>query len=622
MQNDFVLGAEKPFWPLSTYAPYNFKPNLISEIDISPEELRVKFVECKAAGILAEYYSYEASKIASADQIFNNAKTNVLPAYEQALKHHRGAKPVPWNKIENPETIESGLSSGSTSSPAGVPSLGLNTSPASTVPAIARSDVSSSFGQTASPQLGAPSASDAAIQSTTLGSTSISQPNSSSASAAVSQSSGSLNGSSAFATAPRSPLTGLEASSQLNASAMDTPSGNAGETTSALNFGVDKAIALDCSSELERCSTFYFELVVFQVEKTLFKVPLHGFLEGSPTFSAKYLAQYTDRNIYAGSTEGESQSTIILGHSDEFPIDLTSDVSKTDFRRFLENLCPSPPQARATKSRSKDEWTSVLKVATLWKFNNIRTLAIENLEQYMSSVTSVDKILLGREFHHQVWLSDGLHELITRGKPLDESDFDQLGTSTCCHIVRERELCLGFGHRKPGDVCDVHEHRVHIRETFKADLERCADAATSAGLEPVLLPPVTPKVQKECASSVEMSVESKEPTDSDAATKSFGDLFPTASSPRMKKKKEKKRKARVAESGATTCNSAPPVAPSAVGVPVSAPFRFNFSAISSSEASVARFNFGPAATTKATVGPPAPSTVASVTETPKVSGPV
>lgn len=55
--NDLNPGTDKPLWPLSSYAPAKHEPLLISGLDESPEELRVKAVTALKNGNINEYVS-------------------------------------------------------------------------------------------------------------------------------------------------------------------------------------------------------------------------------------------------------------------------------------------------------------------------------------------------------------------------------------------------------------------------------------------------------------------------------------------------------------------------------------------------------------------------------------
>ncbi|KDR84254.1 hypothetical protein GALMADRAFT_87139 [Galerina marginata CBS 339.88] len=89
IKNDLTESVDKPIWPLSSYAAAKHEPLLISGLDESAEELRVKAFTASQAGSLNEYLSYESSRIAAAEQVYSNARMNSEQAYEQAAQQSK-----------------------------------------------------------------------------------------------------------------------------------------------------------------------------------------------------------------------------------------------------------------------------------------------------------------------------------------------------------------------------------------------------------------------------------------------------------------------------------------------------------------------------------------------------
>ncbi|TFL05240.1 hypothetical protein BDV98DRAFT_500720, partial [Pterulicium gracile] len=100
------------------------------------------------------------------------------------------------------------------------------------------------------------------------------------------------------------------------------------------------------------------------------------------------------------------------GESDDKPI-LLDGVEAVDFERFLNVLYP----LYVTLAQSEtlfDEWISILHLATMWRFADIRQLAIQNLTNYVSALPSLRKISLGSQYSVQSWFLEGC---IEGGKP-------------------------------------------------------------------------------------------------------------------------------------------------------------------------------------------------------------
>ncbi|KAJ7222612.1 hypothetical protein GGX14DRAFT_429278, partial [Mycena pura] len=90
IKDDLTSGKERPLWPLTSYGPAKFEPTLLSGLDESPEELRLRAATGAKAGNVNEYLSYESSKIAAAEQTFSNAAGNSFQVFEQASKNSKG----------------------------------------------------------------------------------------------------------------------------------------------------------------------------------------------------------------------------------------------------------------------------------------------------------------------------------------------------------------------------------------------------------------------------------------------------------------------------------------------------------------------------------------------------
>ncbi|KAJ7356606.1 hypothetical protein DFH08DRAFT_461495 [Mycena albidolilacea] len=70
IKNDLTMGKERPIWPLASYGPAKFEPTLLSGLDESPEELRLRAATAAKAGNVNEYLAYESSKMAAAEQVY------------------------------------------------------------------------------------------------------------------------------------------------------------------------------------------------------------------------------------------------------------------------------------------------------------------------------------------------------------------------------------------------------------------------------------------------------------------------------------------------------------------------------------------------------------------------
>jgi hypothetical protein len=87
-----------------------------------------------------------------------------------------------------------------------------------------------------------------------------------------------------------------------------------------------------------------------------------------------------------------------------------------------------------------EEWTSVLRLSSMWHFQKIRTTAIKAMDNL--SMDLVDKIVVARKFDVSSWLVPTLNELVQRQKPLDWSEGNRLGLEWVLKVAEVRE-CEG-----------------------------------------------------------------------------------------------------------------------------------------------------------------------------------
>ncbi|KAF5320891.1 hypothetical protein D9619_002113 [Psilocybe cf. subviscida] len=155
-----------------------------------------------------------------------------------------------------------------------------------------------------------------------------------------------------------------------------------------------------------------FELVVFMVENTLFRVLKQAFTAPGTAFEDKFL-EANQLGADAGSAPGQRLDN---------PIVLT-DADEKSFRAFLRVLYPFMWQGPV---EAYEDWLGVLRLATLWKFDQIRKRAIEALEAHSTFTlppgsdaepknvvkASLLKLQVGREYHIRQWVTNALCSLL------------------------------------------------------------------------------------------------------------------------------------------------------------------------------------------------------------------
>jgi hypothetical protein len=85
-----------------------------------------------------------------------------------------------------------------------------------------------------------------------------------------------------------------------------------------------------------------------------------------------------------------------------------------------------------------DEWQSVLKLASLYEMDAVKTLAIEKMEPLLTTVPSL-QVQLAKAYNIRKWLAPGFFRLAQRTRPLDEWDVRLLGLSDSLKICALRE---------------------------------------------------------------------------------------------------------------------------------------------------------------------------------------
>ncbi|THU77278.1 hypothetical protein K435DRAFT_556046, partial [Dendrothele bispora CBS 962.96] len=160
------------------------------------------------------------------------------------------------------------------------------------------------------------------------------------------------------------------------------------------------------------------------VEGVLFKVLRYQFERKSEIFRDMF-------SLLQGTQDAE-------GNKDENPIKLEG-VSATEFRHLLKVLYPPPiSNDSASFDITDEEWKSILKLATLWRFLEIRKLAIGKLTN-CPSMQTVEKILLGRKYFIADWIKSAYSQLVIQTQTPSIADLDRLGCFASVRILCLRE---------------------------------------------------------------------------------------------------------------------------------------------------------------------------------------
>jgi hypothetical protein len=99
-------------------------------------------------------------------------------------------------------------------------------------------------------------------------------------------------------------------------------------------------------------------------------------------------------------------------------------------------------ESREFKPLTSAEWTSVLRLSTMWELAEVREKAIAELSSLMPGDFHhllFDKIMLAKECKVRQWLIDGYVELVVRQRIISVEEAEVLGWETAARLLRVRE---------------------------------------------------------------------------------------------------------------------------------------------------------------------------------------
>ncbi|KZV76874.1 hypothetical protein PENSPDRAFT_622391 [Peniophora sp. CONT] len=155
---------------------------------------------------------------------------------------------------------------------------------------------------------------------------------------------------------------------------------------------------------------FQSDFLAFLVEGTLYRV--HGFLL---TMTSPYWAQEVAR-----------------GNRDGNPTRLDN-VSVKEMDAFLSTLYPTDVEVAP---RTFADWSAVLRLATMWQFEDKRQLAIVALEPIASPL---QQLVLARAHDVEAWIHPAFVALCARTSTLNLEEAAQLSLQDVLHITSARE---------------------------------------------------------------------------------------------------------------------------------------------------------------------------------------
>ncbi|THH21545.1 hypothetical protein EW146_g59 [Bondarzewia mesenterica] len=192
------------------------------------------------------------------------------------------------------------------------------------------------------------------------------------------------------------------------------------------------------------------------------------FLDGNVTFVVKDTLYRVHQYFF--SRDSSHFVDLFSRHDNEGKsITITlENVEMRGFDAFLSILYPT--NFKTSDISTAEDWTSVLELSHRWGFKSIRELAIERLGPISSPV---DKVVHGRTFGVDHWLTPGYTALVERTEPLSQQEGRRLGVddviliSTLREDARAKALILANT-----DIVRQVEKRLHAgREDEKVEVD-------------------------------------------------------------------------------------------------------------------------------------------------------
>ncbi|KIO11434.1 hypothetical protein M404DRAFT_995094 [Pisolithus tinctorius Marx 270] len=181
----------------------------------------------------------------------------------------------------------------------------------------------------------------------------------------------------------------------------------------------------DCTLRRSKHLEFYIHTVTFLVEDCLFRVPREPLEAESTVFRDMFLLP-----------QGDSET--VEGQSDTCPVILQG-VSKKEFESLLRALLNRQHGKQKGSSLGKIQWISVLKLSTMWEFNELRDTAIQRLDSPSQPLDPVNKLVLASKYEIKKWQLPALVELADRPSPISVEEGRLIGFENALKLAAVRE---------------------------------------------------------------------------------------------------------------------------------------------------------------------------------------
>jgi hypothetical protein len=142
----------------------------------------------------------------------------------------------------------------------------------------------------------------------------------------------------------------------------------------------------------------------------------------------------------------------------------------------LSNIVVGRMEALDVDHVDRDQWMKLLDLSDIHELSDARALAIERLSS-LRFASSAAKVQLARKYGVEHWLREGLQELVQQTAIFSDEDEELLGWKTVIKLYRVRDgyLRSQYGRDPYGYYrhCDIaNTNTTTIEAEFEAELER------------------------------------------------------------------------------------------------------------------------------------------------------
>jgi hypothetical protein len=96
---------------------------------------------------------------------------------------------------------------------------------------------------------------------------------------------------------------------------------------------------------------------------------------------------------------------------------------------------------------SIENWSKVLRLCDMWEMDDLRSIAMSNMEALFTDKTSALKLRIACDHSIEEWKYPAIARMVLRDSALTESDIDILGSKMAGNILQVREHDI-FAHCK------------------------------------------------------------------------------------------------------------------------------------------------------------------------------